>query len=101
MSAKTLRSYRKTAGICFRVAGCFFFCLIPAKASEKPRDAGSLAEAICPVVYALDETPSEKGYHYLFYGNAFFINEDGYLVTAAHLLNSFRDGGQPHVLVEL
>ena len=53
------------------------------------------------MVYPLDETPSEKGYHYLFYGNAFFINEDGYLITAAHLIHSFRDGGQPHVLVEL
>jgi len=101
MSANTLKSYRKTARIWFSVAVCFFCYAIPAKASETLRDVGNLAEAICPVVYPLDETPSEKGYHYLFYGNAFFINEDGYLVTAAHLLNSFRDGGQPHVLVEL
>lgn len=101
MSANTLKSYRKTARIGFSVAMCFFCYAIPAKASETLRDVGNLAEAICPVVYPLDETPSEKGYHYLFYGNAFFINEDGYLVTAAHLLNSFRDGGQPHVLVEL
>jgi TonB family protein len=96
-----IRSYCKAAKISFGIAVCFFSCLIPAKATETVRDAGSLAEAICPVVYPLDETPSEKGYHYLFYGNAFFINEDGYLITAAHLMHSFRDGGQPHVLVEL
>ncbi|HKW35477.1 MAG TPA: energy transducer TonB [Candidatus Acidoferrum sp.] len=101
MSANTLRSYRKTGTIWIGVAVCFFCMFRPARASEKPRDAGNFAEAICPVVYPLDETPSEKGYHYLFYGNAFFINEDGYLVTAAHLLHSFKDGGQPHVLVEM
>lgn len=94
-------SYCKAGKAWFSVTICFFSCLVPAKASEKPPDAGNLAEAICPVVYPLDETPSEKGYHYLFYGNAFFINEDGYLVTAAHLMHSFKDGGQPHVLVEL
>ena len=101
MSANIVRNCRKAAEVWFSVGVCFFYCLIPAKASEKPRDAGNLAEAICPVVYPLDETPSERGYHYLFYGNAFFINEDGYMVTAAHLMNSFKDGGQPHVLVEL
>ena len=79
----------------------FLFCSALARASEKaPGEAGPAA-AICPIVYPLDENPSEKGYHYLFYGNAFFINEDGYLITAAHLMHSFRDGGQPHVLVEL
>ena len=96
-----IRSSHKARKIWFTFAVCFLFGFTPAKASEKPRDARSLAEAICPVVYPLDETPSEKGYHYLFYGNAFFVNEDGYLVTAAHLLHSFKDGGQPHVLVEL
>src|SRR5262252_5242366 len=70
-------------------------------ASERPRAEASVAAAICPIVYPLDQNPSEKGYHYLFYGNAFFINEDGYLITAAHLIKAFRDGGQPHVLVEL
>ncbi|HKW65626.1 MAG TPA: TonB family protein [Candidatus Acidoferrum sp.] len=92
--------YRKAAKTWFTVAVCFLCWFRPARASEKPQDTESLAEAICPVVYPLDETPSEKGYHYLFYGNAFFINEDGYLVTAAHLLHSFKNGGQPHVLVE-
>src|SRR5215467_7926166 len=96
-----IQRYRKTARTWFTVAVCFLCLCKPATASGKPSGAGSLAAAICPVVYPLDEIPSEKGYHYLFYGNAFFINEDGYLITAAHLIKSFRDGGQPHVLVEL
>ena len=84
------------------VALLFLFCrLAPATASEKLQGDSGLAAAICPVVYPLDERPSEKGYHYLFYGNAFFINEDGYAITAAHLMRSFSDGGEPHVLVEL
>ena len=87
--------------IWFTVALCFLCWFRPAEASEKPQNSGSLAGAICPVVYPLEETPSEKGYHYLFYGNAFFINEDGYLITAAHLLHSFKYGGQPQVLVEM
>ena len=96
-----VRDFCRATKICFRVAVCFLSCFRAAAGSEKPQNAGNFAEAICPVVYPLDETPSEKGYHYLFYGNAFFINEDGYLITAAHLLHSFRDGGQAHVLVEL
>jgi len=60
----------------------------------------SLTAAICPIVYRLDESPSSHGYHYTFYGNAFFINEEGYLLTAAHVLETFRDGGgQPSILV--
>jgi TonB family protein len=102
MQANTaIRSYREAAKTWFTVAACFLCWFRPATASDKPPAGGSFAAAICPVVYPLDETPSEKGYHYLFYGNAFFINEDGYLITAAHLIKSFRDGGQPHVLVEL
>ena len=58
-----------------------------------------IADAICPVVYPLDESASARGYHYIFYGNAFFIDEQGYLVTAAHVLSDFRDGGQPHILL--
>src|SRR5215467_10359876 len=94
-------SYGRTTGVGLTVALCAFCCVTRAKASETPGNNASLATAICPIVYPLDQSPSEKGYHYLFYGNAFFINEDGYLITAAHLMSSFRDGGQPHVLVEL
>ena len=80
---------------------CAVCSALPVNASERPPAEVNVTPAICPVVYPLDQDPSEKGYHYLFYGNAFFINEDGYLITAAHLMDSFRDGGQPHILVEL
>ena len=102
MSTKiAIQDFYSATKLCITAAVCFLCWFEPAAASEKPQSVRNFAEAICPVVYPLDETPSEKGYHYLFYGNAFFINEDGYLITAAHLLGSFRDGGQPHVLVEL
>lgn len=55
--------------------------------------------ALCPIVYPNDETPASRGYHYTFFGNAFFINEQGYLLTVAHVLETFRDGGQPFILV--
>jgi len=94
-------NYAKAAKKWLALVVCAGCCARAAKASEKPRAEASVAAAICPIVYPLDQNPSEKGYHYLFYGNAFFVNEDGYLITAAHLMHSFRDGGQPHVLVEL
>jgi hypothetical protein len=59
-----------------------------------------VAAAICPIVYPLDENPSAHGYQYAFHGNAFFINHDGLLITAAHVLHSFRNGGDPHILVQ-
>jgi S1-C subfamily serine protease len=55
--------------------------------------------AICPVLYRLDESPSPRGYHYVFFGNAFFINDQGYLLTDAHVLETFRDGGQPYLIL--
>lgn len=55
--------------------------------------------ALCPVVYPDDQTPAARGYHYTFFGNAFFINEEGYLLTVAHVVATFRDGGQAYVLV--
>jgi len=67
-------------------------------ANPVPQDAAPDA-AICPVVYRLDESPSPRGYHYAFFGNAFFINEQGYLLTDAHVLETFRDGGQPYLIV--
>lgn len=68
--------------------------------TEAPADDSAIADAICPIVYPVDETPRADGYHYIFYGNAFFINKDGYLITAAHVLSAFRNGGgQPYILV--
>jgi Trypsin-like peptidase domain len=61
----------------------------------------NFSAAVCPVVYPLDDSPGTRGYHYIFYGNAFFINRDGYLLTAAHVLSEFHNGGQPSILVRL
>src|ERR1700676_1746366 len=55
--------------------------------------------AICPIVYPADQAPASRGYHYTFFGNTFFINDEGYLLTVAHVLEAFRDGGQPYILV--
>jgi S1-C subfamily serine protease len=76
--------------------GCLFAL---AAATQDSADDLSLSAAVCPIVYQLDESPSSRGYHYSFFGNAFFINEQGYLLTAAHVLDNFRDGGQPYILV--
>jgi Trypsin-like peptidase domain/Gram-negative bacterial TonB protein C-terminal len=94
-------NYRNARKTWLAAVVCAVWCAPAVSASEPPPAEVSVTPAICPVVYPLDQDPSEKGYHYLFYGNAFFINEDGYLITAAHLMDSFRDGGQPHILVEL
>ena len=72
--------------------------LAPSVAGSPPEQLPADA-AICPVVYRLDESPSSHGYHYAFFGNAFFINEQGYLLTDAHVLETFRDGGQPYLIL--
>jgi outer membrane biosynthesis protein TonB len=61
-------------------------------------DGETLWDAICPIVYPVDQSASDRGYHYLFYGNGFFINSEGYLITAAHVLNQLH-GGQPYILL--
>jgi hypothetical protein len=73
--------------------------LLGATAADDSNSDVSLSTAVCPIVYRLDESPSSRGYHYTFYGNAFFINEQGYLLTAAHVLETFRNGGQPSIVV--
>lgn len=84
----------------FAVLFAGIFCLLAvAASSEKPADDAGLSSAVCPIVYQLDQSPSSRGYHYSFFGNGFFINEQGYLLTAAHVLETFRDGGQPYILV--
>lgn len=77
---------------------CTAGLLAAVAAADKDADA-SLGLAICPVVYRLDESPAAHGYHYSFFGNAFFINEEGYLLTVAHVLETFQNGGQPSILV--
>jgi len=59
-----------------------------------------LSLAICPIVYPLDQSPSDRGFHYLFYGNGFFVNQEGYLLTAAHVLSQLTDE-QPYIVLRL
>jgi len=77
--------------------GCLFASFAVAGAAQVPSADDSAA--VCPIVYQLDQSPSYRGYHYSFFGNGFFINDQGYLLTAAHTLETFRCGGQPYILV--
>jgi trypsin-like peptidase len=70
----------------------------PAQGQASSADEAATA-ALCPVVYPDDQEPASRGYHYTFFGNAFFINEQGYLLTVAHVVETFRDGGQAYILV--
>jgi hypothetical protein len=70
-----------------------------AQANSADIVADTATAALCPVVYPDDQTPAARGYHYTFFGNAFFINDEGYLLTVAHVLETFRDGGQAYILV--
>jgi len=93
------RANARVAGACL-LASAALFCVCAARlATAQRKDEAGIGAAICPVVYPLDESSSERGYHYVFYGNAFFIDKEGYLLTAAHVLSDFRDGGQPHILL--
>jgi TonB family protein len=67
---------------------------------EAPADASALSLAVCPIVYPLDQSPSDRGFHYTFYGNGFFINDQGYLLTAAHVLSQLSDS-TPYIVLRL
>jgi S1-C subfamily serine protease len=90
-----LRNFIACAGVI--VMGVIVFASAGAANREAADDA--VWAAICPVVYAVDESAAERGFHYIFYGNAFFINDEGYLLTAAHVLTDFQSGGQPQILL--
>lgn len=96
------RASHRVLAICL-VLSVGLLCARSLVVATTPPAAGNagLSAAICPVGYPLDESSSERGYHYIFYGNAFFIDKDGYLLTAAHVLSDFRTGGQPHILLRL
>ena len=96
---KTQRNQRSRTAWLAGLLACFFGCLAAGVASEGPAADASLSAAVCPIVYQLDQTPASRGYRYSFFGNGFFINEEGYILTVAHVLETFRDGGQPYVLV--
>jgi serine protease Do len=78
---------------------CLFCGLSASVSSEEPAADAALSAAVCPIVYQLDQTPASRGYRYSFFGNGFFINEEGYILTVAHVLETFHDGGQPYILV--
>jgi TonB family protein len=77
---------------------CIFSLSTIHGATENPADDAVLSDAVCSIVYPVDQSASDRGYHYLFYGNGFFINEQGYLITAAHVLSQLR-GGQAYILL--
>jgi TonB family protein len=75
----------------------------PTQADTRPEaasDASALSLAVCPIVYPLDQSPSDRGFHYTFYGNGFFINDQGYLLTAAHVLSQLSDA-TPYIVLRL
>jgi outer membrane biosynthesis protein TonB len=77
---------------------CTFSLFTIHAATENPTDDAVLSDAVCPIVYPVDHSPSDRGFRYLFYGNGFFINEQGYLITAAHVLSQLH-GGQAYILL--
>jgi S1-C subfamily serine protease len=87
------------AGPCVLLLSCWASRLGAGGNSNRAAADAAIWDAICPVVYPLDETSSNRGYHYVFYGNAFFVGKDGYLLTAAHVLSDLHDGGQPHIVI--
>jgi S1-C subfamily serine protease len=87
------------AATCVFCSGLASSRVSAAHAAAGPNEA-ELSRAICPIIYPVDETPSGRGYQYAFYGNAFFISRDGYLITAAHVLHSFNNGGQAYILAQ-
>src|SRR5271165_5682963 len=89
------------ARILILLLALFFARQAAGQTSQQPANEASLSDAVCPIVYQLDEASAERGFHYIFYGNAFFINNDGYLLTAAHVLSEFSNGGQPQILLRL
>ena len=98
------RTHHCKAAVAALGALCFLaWAFIPLAARQKstqiisPDD--SPIASVCPVVYPDDQSPAARGYHYTFFGNAFFINNEGYLLTVAHVLETFRDGGDPYILV--
>jgi hypothetical protein len=80
------------------VVGCILL-LAGQITSAKPTGETAVQAAVCQIVYPVDQFASTDGYQYLFLGNGFFINEDGYIVTAAHLLSWFQHGEQPYILI--
>jgi outer membrane biosynthesis protein TonB len=88
----------KTAAPVLAAIFCILWPAIAACAPNQIADDATLWDAICPIVYPVDQSASDHGVHYLFFGNGFFINSDGYVLTAAHVLSQLH-GGQPYILL--
>jgi trypsin-like peptidase/TonB-like protein len=88
----------KTAAPVFAALASILWPAIAVCLPNQIADDATLWDSICPIVYPVDQSASDRGVHYLFYGNGFFINSDGYLVTAAHVLSQLH-GGQPYILL--
>ena len=88
-------------GLALLVAFFIFPCCAASQAQSAPAPAAPTAEsrAVCEIVYQVDDgVPGPRGLRYLFFGNGFFINNEGYLLTAAHVLSQLH-GGQPYLLI--
>jgi TonB family protein len=93
-----MKRIHKLNALAVAATACILWFSTPGPASGTSADDGALSAAICPIVYPVDQSPSDRGYRYLFYGDGFFINEQGYLMTAAHVLSQLH-GGQSYVLL--
>jgi TonB family protein len=93
-----MKRIHKLQALALAAVACVTWCSTSHPASGTTTDDAALAAAICPIVYPVDQSASDRGYRYLFYGDGFFINEQGYLLTAAHVLSQLH-GGQPYVLL--
>jgi TonB family protein len=94
-----MKHYFKIAALILATCACILTpAIATCIANQFPDDDATLWDAICPIVYPVDQSASDHGVHYLFYGNGFFINDDGYVLTAAHVLSQLH-GGQPYVLL--
>jgi hypothetical protein len=95
-----MKAHRKISPGSLAVLALILFGISVSASAQAPQIANdeTLWDAICPIVYPVDQSASDRGYHYLFYGNGFFINSGGYLITAAHVLNQLH-GGQPYILL--
>jgi len=93
-----MRRNREIGALVYAAVVYLLCCSVTHAASGRLVDDATLSAAVCSIVYPVDQSASERGYRYLFYGNGFFINEQGYFLTAAHVLGQLH-GGQPYILL--
>ena len=94
-----IRLNYKTASISLVAIALCFCPLFVGAAPIRLSDQAVPSSAICPIVLPLDQSLFGEGSRFMLYGNAFFINKEGYLITAAHVLSTFRGGDRAHILV--